>query len=476
MAKEKKVKDPKNKLGIGRLLAFKSSDISAAWVNLIMLNYLTIFASDALGVKPAVVGTLLMVSKIVDAFTDVIAGFVIDNTNTKLGKGRPYELCIIGMVITSVFMFFAKPEWSQFAKYAWIFSMYTLCFSVFATFRTTGMNPYTIRAFSNNPILLRKVSSYGGMVTMAGSIVMSVLFPRLLAKAAIAEGLTKADYPSASAWFRITAMVMSAALIIGLFRFIFIKEDPSIAMEEKKEKTNFSEVLNLFKNNKYTWIFAIMMMCYNIMTNLAIGPYYFRYVVGDVNKQGLLSVVGIILLPLMLSFPKIMEKLGSMCRMIEIFAVIGIVGYLIVFFSGSFLPGVYGGYVLGTLATLPLAYYGILFIMNICNYNEMIGLPRMDGSSGILSGFATKFGAAIGSFITGILLSLSGYIATTGNEVVTQPGSAVFMIRIIFAIVPALMLVVIFLCAKKFGVMEVQVSEWEAEKKAKKEAEAAAAA
>ena len=36
-----KVKDP-NKLGFGRLMAFKSSDIVAAWINLIMLNYLSI--------------------------------------------------------------------------------------------------------------------------------------------------------------------------------------------------------------------------------------------------------------------------------------------------------------------------------------------------------------------------------------------------------------------------------------------------
>ena len=57
-----KGKDP-NKLGFGRLMAFKSSDIVAAWINLIMLNYLSIYASDTLGVNLLTVSTLLLASK-----------------------------------------------------------------------------------------------------------------------------------------------------------------------------------------------------------------------------------------------------------------------------------------------------------------------------------------------------------------------------------------------------------------------------
>ena len=54
-----KGKDP-NKLGFGRLMAFKSSDIVSAWINLIMLNYLSIYASDTLGVNLLTVSTLLL--------------------------------------------------------------------------------------------------------------------------------------------------------------------------------------------------------------------------------------------------------------------------------------------------------------------------------------------------------------------------------------------------------------------------------
>ncbi|MDY2695405.1 hypothetical protein, partial [Gemmiger sp.] len=70
---------------------------------------------------------------------------------------------------------------------------------------------YTIRTFSNNPVLLKKVSSYGGIITMAGSIVMSTLFPILMAKMAT----------SAAGWTRMVAIIMIPATVIGLGRFIF---------------------------------------------------------------------------------------------------------------------------------------------------------------------------------------------------------------------------------------------------------------
>lgn len=451
MAKNK-VKDP-NKLGLGRLLAFKSSDVVAAWINLIMLNYLSIYASDTLGVDLLTVSTLLMVSKAVDAVTDLFAGVIVDNTHTKLGKGRPYELCIIGMTICTVLLFAGKAEWSSTVKCAWIFCMYTLTFSVFSTLRAAAGTPYTIRTFSNNPVLLKKISSYGGIVTMAGSIVMKMVFPVLMARLAT----------SASGWTTLVLIIMVPSTIIGLGRFIFCKEDPTVDATSKQEPVRFNEIWQMFRRNKYVWLYAVIILCYNVMTNLAVGAFYFKWVVGNVGLEGMLSAVSFVLVPVMAVFPVIMKKLGSMGKMIFAFSIVGIGGYLLAFFSGAWIPGMLGGYVLGQLATLPIAYYGVLFIMNICTYNEMLGMPRMDGSSGILSNFSAKLGGALGAWITGVLLSLAGYVSAAG--VTEQPASALMMIRIDFAIVPAILLAIIGICCLAFSKLEKQAEEFEANKK-----------
>lgn len=452
MAKKIKEKNP-DKLGFGRLLAFKSSDVSAAWINVIMLSYLTIYASDTLGINVGVVGGLLLVSRVFDGFTDIFAGWLIDNTHTKWGKGRPYDLCIVGMTLCTVLLFSASPAWSYVFKCVWIVLMYTLTFSVFSTLRTTANNPYTIRHFSNNSTLLRKVASLGGMVTMAGSMVVSILFPRLIASMAT----------TASGWTLVVAIIMIPATLIGLLRFFFCKEDPAVDEGKEQERVSIKEIFTMLRRNKYAWVYAIIMLCYNIITNLAVASYYFKWIIGDIGIAGMLSIVGIVLLPLMAIFPKIMKKVGSMGKMITYFCGIGIVGYMIAFFSGSFLPGVLAGYVMGTFATLPLAYYGVLFIMNICTYNEMIGLPRMDGSSGILAGFCAKVGAALGSGITGLLLMLAGYVS--GESVTAQPDSALLMIRADFTIVPAILLVVIAVCTLVFSRLEKDAAEFEAAKK-----------
>lgn len=449
MAEKVKNQNP-NRLGFGRLMAFKSSDISASWVNLIMLQYLSIYASDTLGINIGMVGTLLLISRIIDAFTDIFSGWLIDNTHTKLGKGRPYELCIIGMTLCTILMFSASPAWSYVFKYIWIVLMYSLTFSIFSTLRAAGGNPYTIRHFSNNSVLLRKVASYGGMVTMGGAMFMSIIFPKLI----------PTDASDAVGWTKAVAGVMVIATCIGLIRFFVCKEDPAVDANSSQEPVKMKEIITMLKRNKYVWIYAVIMLCYNIITNLAVSSYYFKWIIGDLSLTGVLSAVSFVLLPLMFMFPRIMKKIGSMGKMISYFCVVGIAGYLIVFFSGAFLPGVLAGYIMGTFATLPMAYYSVLFIMNICTYNEIQGMPRMDGSSNIMANFCSKGGAALGGWITGILLMLAGYVSREG--VTAQPESALMMIRIDFSLIPIILLIVIAVCCFAFSKLEKIVSEHDA--------------
>lgn len=465
MAKNKAAKknDP-NHLSFGRLMAWKSSDISAGWVNLIMLNYLSIYASDTLGIDVGLVGTMLLASKIIDAFTDVLGGYIVDNTHTRLGKGRPYELCIVGMTLCTILLYSCPESFSTVAKCAWIFVMYTFTFSIFTTLRATGSNPYTIRHFSNNPILLRKIASYGGIVTMAGTISLSIVFPVLMAKVAT----------SPAGWTRLVATFMIPATCFGLFRFFLCKEDPEVDAKDNKEPVKVREILHMFAKNRYTWIFAIIMLCYNIITNLAAGTYFFKWIIGDVGKLGITSAFSIILLPLMLTFPWVMEKIGSMGKMIARFSLIGIAGYGICFLANDNLVLVLIGYLLGTFATLPLAYYGILFIMDICTCNEMLGMQRMEGSAGILSGFATKFGGALGAYLTGALLAAGGYVSSASAT--AQPASAVLMIRIVYALVPCFLVAVIGICCLAFSGLEKKIAVYEARQKEEKEEKEAAKA
>lgn len=74
----------------------------------------------------------------------------------------------------------------------------------------------------------------------------------------------------------------------------------------------------------------------------------------------------------------------------------------------------------------------------------------------------------MGGWITGILLMLAGYVSAEG--VASQPASALMMIRVDFAIVPIILLVIIAVCCLAFSKLEPKVAEFEAQKKTKEAA------
>ena len=164
--KEKKQRDPNNpRLHIGKFFAWKSSDISAAGVNWILSTYMLVFCTNALGMDPVLAGSLILISNVIDAVTDLVVGYLIDITPFgKLGKCRPYELGILGMTVFTAVLFCCPNISSDVLKCVWVFVVYTMIFGVFNTARGGAQFPYMVRAFDNNRQLIGKVSAYGGIV------------------------------------------------------------------------------------------------------------------------------------------------------------------------------------------------------------------------------------------------------------------------------------------------------------------------
>ena len=120
----KKEKNEK-KVGFGKMLAWNSRGVSQG-IGLMVVGYLSLYCTDTLKLTPGLVGTLLLVSKLLDGVTDIIAGYLVDRTNTKIGRGRPYEFCIIGMWACIWLMFTCPTAFGTVAKCVWVLLMYAL--------------------------------------------------------------------------------------------------------------------------------------------------------------------------------------------------------------------------------------------------------------------------------------------------------------------------------------------------------------
>lgn len=461
MEKERKAPNP-DKLPVGKFFAWKSRDVSLAAVTVIVSGYLAMYCTDTLGMSATAVGMLLMISKLFDGVTDLLVGYLVDNTNTKLGKGRPYEICIILEWICTFFLFFADESWAMTAKYVWVFVMYTMVYSIFNTFLNGNQTPYMVRAFSGNRKVITKVSSYGGMVSMLGSIIVSMLFPR-----AMASLVVEAQAGSAG-WRELMALFAIPLAVIGILRFIFVKEDPSVDAGQSSEKIKVKEIFVMLKGNKYAWFFAGIMGFYNLAIGLGAGSYYFTYIVGNISLFGVVSALGVILLPVMIFFPALMRKL-KVSNLFEISAVLAIVGYLLVFVAKDNVTILFVGIIISTIMSLPISYLQVLCIMDLATYNEYKGLHRMEGTTGVVAGFAAKAFGGIGTGLTGILLGAAGFVEGTGGNAAMQPESAMLMIRSLYSLIPLICAVIILLCAFAFGRLEKQIPQMETEIKARKQ-------
>ena len=449
--KKQRVLNP-NRLPLGKFLAWKSSDITSAGVFLIVTTYMSLFCTDYLGMTPLAVGNIILISNIIDFFTDLIAAYVIDNTKTKWGKARPYELGAIGMTICTTLIFMTPGGWNDTLKIVWVFSMYTFLFGVFNTFRTSANVPYLIRAFDNNRALIGKVSSYGGIVTTMGSMVVSLTFPKMMEKLANSNG----------GWTTLILIYMVPLTVLGLLRFIFVKENPNVDAQQVKDKVDFKDIWMLIKKNGYAWLYLLIMFFFQTIQSIGALAYYFRYIVGDEGAAGLLSIMSFVLLPTMFLFPLFLKKLSA-SKIIALGAVFSCLGYILNFFAGSSMTMLIIGAIITAFAMLPISYLGNMVQMDLCTYNQYLGLPRMDASIGALfNGFGTQLGQGFGGWLLGFALTASGYVASEGETIVAQPESAITMIRLLYSLIPMALMVLLAATAFLLSRLSKKMPEIEA--------------
>ena len=94
------------------------------WANI--SAFLLIFYTDVMGLAAAAVGTMMLVTKIVDAITDPLIGALADRTRTRWGRFRPYLLWgALPLAVTGV-LTWTVPDLDQGGKLLWAYATFSL--------------------------------------------------------------------------------------------------------------------------------------------------------------------------------------------------------------------------------------------------------------------------------------------------------------------------------------------------------------
>jgi Na+/melibiose symporter-like transporter len=446
----KRIKNPDNKLGFGKLLLWQTSSVSVA-LSTLVLGFVTIYCTDTLGLEPVLVGTLFMVSKFVDGVTDVVAGFIIDRTQTRWGKGRPYEIFMVFLWLSTWLLFSCSVGFSTVAKCVWIFFMYVLMNAVCTTFLNGNNVVYMVRAFKSKEQQV-KLTAYGSFFTMGAGLAFNIIFPMAMARIAT----------SAAGWSRLIGMMAVPLTLLGLIRMLTIKEQYHSEEMTGTEKLRLSDIMALARINKPMMLVSAARFLQNAVAGMGVGVYYWTYIIGNVSLMGVTAIATVLGLPLAFLMPSMRRKMGMKKMVIYGFA-FSALGYLLIFFAGGNMILVIVAGLITSIGVVPFTMMFNIFIVDCADYNEFKGIPRMEGTMGSLTGLAGKIGSAFGGFILGILMSLSGYDGTAA----VQTDAALLMIRMLASIVPLIIFAVIILLLRKYSLDE----EMQAVRNAAKEGE-----
>jgi Na+/melibiose symporter-like transporter len=422
--KEKTKVQSQDKLGFGKFLAWSARDLSLS-ANFIVLSFLSIYCTNTLHMNPLTVGSLLMLSKVVDAVTDLFAGYLVDKTNTKLGKGRPYEFAILGVWLCTWLLFSCPAEVSSTVKAVWVFFMYMFVNSVFTTLLNASGNPYMVRAFGSEQQRV-KLASYGGIIIMIASILINMIFPIAMNRIAT----------SAAGWSRVAAMFAVPLGLIGMLRFFFVKETEKV--DVSTEKITLKDVAMVFKNNKYVYMVVVLQLVYSLVTGTGVSTYYFTYIVQNVEIMGVISAMSIVVVPLMAFFPLLLKKI-PMGRFVQFGCIVYAIGSFIIFMSGGNIMILIIATIILGIGSLPVTYLINLMALDCGTYNSYIGNQRMDGTIGAIKGFANKLGGALGSGLLGVMLFIGGF----NEELEVQTSSANLSIAALYGLIPCILFVLV---------------------------------
>lgn len=455
MGKAKKEKKPvEGKIGIGKFWAWESREVSDA-ATVLILGYLALFCTDVIHIDPLIVGTVLAISKVIDAITDVLAGYIVDRTNTKWGKGRPYTFCQFGVWICIILLYSCPQSLSEVGKVAWVSIMYILSAAVFGTLLGASERVYQLRAFNEKQII--RFAACGGIATSLCGFFVAILLPQMVQNAG----------NSVAGWGKMALTLGIPLSLLGMVRFIFIKEKYDFK-ENTAEEFKLKDVFYMLKTNKHIWPFFLTSIMINISTSIGVGQYFFKHVIGNLGIMSIFAAISILALPILFVLPALMRRFTIRQIMVTanaISIVFGLIGF--VFYKN--IPVLMIVYVVTTMASLPGTYLVGLITLQCAEYNEYCGRRRMEGTIGSVLGFAKNVGAALGTFLAGVALKVIHYDGAAETiSAGTEQG-----LRFLMYILPVILLAVQLICMSRYK-LEDHIDEIKAANVARREKAAAA--
>lgn len=414
-------------------VAYGTGDVAGNCGYALISSFMMLYLTNAVGLNSAIIGTLMMVSKLLDGVSDIFFGGLMDKTKSKMGQARPWMLYGQIGVSASLFLVFCIPSMSQTMQYVYFFVFYTAYNAVFYTANSI--------AYAS---LAAKITKNGQERVQLGSIRFIFATFTTLVISYSAMGLVEKFGGGVQGWRTVALIFAVIGLIVNTFSVLMVKEVPdetenaaSETATVEKEKISFKESLKLLLKNPYYGIVLGLYLVNYIYSGITQGAgiYFMTYYMGDPALLGTFSLVSLIPVMIILTLtPALVKKFGTI-RKLNLYARIVTILMGIIFVAAAMnknLPLMLGAAFLRNMAGGPLTGTLNALVAETSDYTWRTQKKRIDGVMFSCSSIGVKLGGGIGSAIVGWLLAWGGF----NGQAAVQSASAVNTIFFMYAVTP----------------------------------------
>ena len=480
-------------------VAYGSGDLASNCGYALISSFVMLYLTNAVGLNSAVIGTLMMVSKLLDGVSDIFFGGLMDRTRSRLGQARPWMLYGQIGVSACLFLVFSIPSMSPNMQYAYFFVFYTAFNAVF----------YTANSIAYAALAAKITKNWQERVQLGSIRFIFATFTTLIISYN-AMGLVERFGGGAQGWRTIALIFAVIALIVNTFCVLMVKEVPDEDIRLSGENTSagngsagrndaavqsdasgdadsagkqgsvskhgsggnapaagakvsFGTSLKLLLKNPYYIIILGLYLVNYIYSGITQGSaiYFMTYYMGDPALLGTFSLFQLVPVMIILTLtPMLVKKFGSMWKMNLYARIITLLMGAVFIFGAvnknlpvmlfaTFLRNMAGGPLTGTLNAL---------VAETSDYTWRTQGVRIDGVMFSCSSIGVKLGGGIGSAVVGWLLALGGFDGTAA----VQSAGAVNMIFFMYAILPIVMGVVMAVLVYLLKVEKAN-KEWDAQ-------------
>lgn len=418
------------KVTVKERLAYGCGDFSSNIMYSAMAAFLMFYYTDYVGVSAAVVGTIMLFSRLFDGVSDLIMGVIIDRTKSPFGKARIWILrLVIPYAIGTVLLFAVPSTWSETAKYIYIFFSYNLAFTVLFT----GINlPYaTLTALMTQDQYERSVLSIFRMIlaTCGTLFIKTCTLP-----------VVRFFGDDARAWTYTFVVFGALEIITFMITFLFTRERVNASEDDKRLDVPILLGFKALVKNKY-WFMATLNLILIFIAQGINGSsevYYTKEILGNSNLVGTFSVaLQATQIVCMLFIARFVKKYGKRNVLIA-GAAIMIVGYGIMGIGAESLPVLIAGCMLRGVGNAGISACMFAMVTDTIEYGEWKTGIRTEGLINSAASFGQKIGNGLSNVVMGAILAVGGYVGTAA----VQSASAITAIKVSYIYVPIVLTVV----------------------------------